>query len=731
MDERRPPPVLKVALPLPLDRLFDYAAPGAATDWIGCRVSVPFGRRRLVGVVVGVAPAEAAAERIKPIHDRLDAQALLGGELLATLRWVADYYHHPLGEVLATALPGPLRSPRPPPRLGETWLLLSAEGRAALAADAARRGSRLAALLERLGGGAVPAGALDIELPGWRSSARLRRARDWFEWREGAMTAPAAAPVVAGPALNEDQSHALKTVSAALGGYAGFLLDGVTGSGKTEVYLGVIEQVLAAGRQALVLVPEIALTPQLLRRFRERLPRRVLALHSGLADGERARVWLAAARGEAGVVLGTRSAAFTPLGRGGLIVVDEEHDAAFKQAEGLRYSARDLALVRGRALGVPVLLGSATPSLESLANVQSGRLQRLLLPRRAGAARPPAVRVVDIRGTRLDEGFAPELLQAMAVRLQRREQVLVFRNRRGFAPLLACRDCGWHAECDRCDAAYTLHRHDRSLRCHHCDRERPLPSQCPGCGSAELKPLGHGTERLEETLGARFPGNPVIRIDRDSTRRRGALDEKLAAVMPGEPCILVGTQLLAKGHDLPDVTLVCVLNVDAGLMRADYRAPERLAQLVIQVAGRAGRADKPGEVMLQTLQPDHPLLHTLLSGGYAAFAREELALRRSTALPPYAYQALLRAEAADQGVLQTFLDAARHCAPSVEGVDLHGPMPAPSERRAGRWRMQILVESASRPALQGMLSTWVPLLRALPAARRVRWSLDVDPLEAD
>ncbi|HRQ65734.1 MAG TPA: primosomal protein N', partial [Xanthomonadaceae bacterium] len=424
-------------MPVPLDRLFDYAAHGIDTGWIGCRVCVPFGRRRLVGVVADIGLAEAAQARIRPIHQRLDDTPLLAGELLATLRWVAAYYHHPLGEVLATALPAPLRAARPLPQVGETWLRLSAEGRQALADARPRRGSRLAALLQRLGEGARPASFLDVELPGWRGSARLPRARAWFDWREGAMAAETPMPTIAGPPLNPEQTQALAAVCNALDGFRGFLLDGVTGSGKTEVYLGAIERVLAAGRQALVLVPEIALTPQLLRRFRERLGGRVLTLHSSLADGERARVWLAAARGEAGVVLGTRSAVFVPLAKCGLIVIDEEHDSALKQADRLRYSARDLALVRGRALGVPVLLGSATPSLESLANVESGRLQRLALPRRAGAARPPAVRVLDLRGKRLIDGLAPELIDAMQARLARNEQVLVFRNRRGFAPLLA------------------------------------------------------------------------------------------------------------------------------------------------------------------------------------------------------------------------------------------------------------------------------------------------------
>jgi primosomal protein N' (replication factor Y) len=723
--------VLKVALPVPLPRLFDYRAPQPDAGWIGCRVSVPFGARRAVGLVVDVGPAEGDSAKLRDILRRLDPEPLLRGELLATLRWVADYYHHPLGEVLATALPVALRAARPPPRAGETWLGLSAAGRTAREGGSARRGSRLAALLERLASGAQPASALDATLPGWRDSARLPRARDWFVWREGALPEAPIRPQLDGPPLNPEQAAALSAVEAALGGFAGFLLDGVTGSGKTEVYLGAIRRVLERGQQALVLVPEIALTPQLLQRFRERLPGRVLAMHSGLAEGERARVWLTAARGEAGVVLGTRSAIFTPLARPGLIVVDEEHDAAFKQAEGLRYSARDLALVRGRALSVPVLLGSATPSLESLANLAAGRLTRLALPHRAGPARPPVIRVIDTRGQRLEDGLAPELLAAIATRLERDEQVLVFRNRRGFAPLLACRHCGWHAECERCDAAYTLHRQHHRLHCHHCGRERKVPARCPSCGLVALEPLGHGTERLEDGLAARFPDVPVLRIDRDSTRRRGALDEMLDRVRCGGAAILVGTQLLAKGHDLPRVTLVGVLHADAGLMRADFRAPERLAQLVVQVSGRAGRAERPGEVMLQTLQPEHPLLRTLLSGGYAAFAREELALRRATGLPPYAFQALLRAEATERKPLRSFLDAARAAAPAVAGVAVHGPMTAPAERRAGRWRMQLLLESASRPALQAALSAWIPAVRALPLARRVRWSLDVDPLEAD
>ena len=531
------------------------------------------------------------------------------------------------------------------------------------------------------------------------------------------------------PQLNGEQQQAVAAVSASLGGYQPYLLDGVTGSGKTEVYLALIEQVLAQGKQALLLVPEIGLAPQTVRRLRERLGVLVEVLHSNLSEGDRARAWLRARAGTARVILGTRSAIFTPLPQAGLIIVDEEHDSAYKQQDGFRYHARDLAVVRARALGVPVLLGSGTPSLESLANAEAGRYRTLHLRARPGAVRAPQIQIIDMRGQRLDHGMSPALLAAVADTVARGEQALVFRNRRGYAPVLLCRACGWHADCPRCDRPLTLHAGRRQLICHHCDYHQRLPQACPACGAGELKPQGQGTERLEEALVAQFPNVPVLRVDRETTRRRDAFEQLLATLTDDQPAILVGTQMLAKGHDLPNLTLVAIVGVDEGLHSIDFRASERLAQLVVQVAGRAGRARKPGRVVLQTHQPEHPLLRSLLAQGYAAAARDLLAERRLIQLPPYSHQVLLRAEAIKHEDVDAFLAAAHAALPRNDSLQIAGPMPAPMPLRAGRHRAQLLLEAASRRTLHGMLRSWQLALAALPLARKVRWSLDVDPID--
>jgi len=717
--------ILRLALPVPLNTLFDYrAAPGTGEAAPGCRVLVPFGRRRVVGLVVERTDASDLDEsRLKAVERVLDPAPLLTGELMATLRWAARYYQHPLGEVLQTALPVALRAPRPlPPPAPGTQVRLTPAGRAALADPGRRRGTRIGELLERLAGGPLPA----ERLADLAAARRTAAARDWIE-RVAAAPAPAAPR--AGPALNAQQHAAATAVIAAAGGFAPFLLDGVTGSGKTEVYLEIIRDCVARGRQALVLVPEIALTPQALARFREGLGIDVAALHSGLGEVERARVWLAAARGDAPVVLGTRSAIFVPLARPGVLVVDEEHDASYKQQEGWRYHARDLAVVRAKALEVPVVLGSATPSLESLANVAAGRYRVLRLDHRAGQAAPPALRVVDLRRQRLHHGLSAPALDAIAACLARDEQVLVFRNRRGYAPVLLCRDCAWSARCADCERPLTLHRGAGRLRCHHCGREQPVPAACPSCGGLALAPVGEGTERLEEALAARFPGVPVLRVDRDSTRGRRMRDALLERLPGAGARILVGTQMLAKGHDLPHLTLVVVVGVDEGLYSVDFRASERLGQLVVQVAGRAGRAQRPGEVILQTHDPAHPLLGVLLGGGYRALAVQLLDDRRQAGLPPFAHFALLRAEAERKERLDAFLAAAAAAAAGDASVCAHGPLDAPMARRAGAHRGQVLLEATERAALQAFLPPWLDALRALPGERALRWSIDVDPID--
>ena len=719
---------LRLALPVPLPRLFDYLPPsGTVADegWIGCRVRVPFGRGdgEQVGVVVGLAPVTAETP-LKPALERLDATALLSGELFESLRWVAAYYHAPLGDVLATALPAALRGGQPLPETGRYGWRPTAAGQ--LAAASPGRDGKPRRLLMQLVERPLGEDHLDATQDDWRPAARALGERGLAERVAftGRVEPMATAP---GPTLMPAQADALAAIRAETG-FRAHLLEGVTGSGKTEVYLQAIADCLAAGKQALVLVPEIGLTPQALQRFRSRLGVPVHALHSGLADGERARAWTAMARGEARVLVGTRSAIFCPLPEAGLIVVDEEHDGSYKQQDGIRYHARDLALVRANKLGIPVLLGSATPSLESLHNAMQGRYSHLRLAQRAGGARPPAVRVVDVRKRPLRSGLSEDLLDAVGRCLARGEQTLVFKNRRGYAPVLICHDCGWSAHCKRCDAAMTVHSGGRRLICHHCGARATPPNACPDCASLALQPQGAGTERIEETLAERFPDALMIRVDRETTRRRDAIEKHLEA-FGDQSGILVGTQMLAKGHDLPRLTLVAVVGVDEGLFSADFRAGEKLAQLLIQVAGRAGRAQLPGEVLLQTHHPEHPLLNTLLAGGYPAVAALQLAEREGAQFPPYAHLAMLRAEAPTETDMQAFLREARDQFGAHEGVQLNGPMPAPMARRAGKARGQILLDAPQRAPLHAALHDWLPRLYALKSARKVRWSLDVDPTD--
>ena len=728
--------LLQVALPLPLPRLFDYLPPpghAATPADIGRRVRVPFGRRELVGLVAGIGDAgedgTGQERELRAAEALLDDDApLLQGELLDSLRWLARYLHAPLGETVATALPALLRQGEPLPDTRVALWQLTEAGRTAL--PRLRAGSRPRRLAELLAAAPLDETALGDRLDGWREAARALAGRELAECRHDAHPPAPAPPACAGPVPNPEQQAAIEAIAAA-DGFAPFLLEGVTGSGKTEVYLHAIAACLARGRQALVLVPEIGLTPQTLARFRERLGVPVHALHSGLSDGERARVWAACANGQARVVVGTRSAVFVPLPEAGLIVVDEEHDGSYKQQDGIRYHARDFALVRAKALDVPVLLGSATPSLESLNNAQAERYRHLRLRQRAGEARPPAVRIVDVRKRPLQAGLAPETLDMIGATLRDGGQVLVFKNRLGYAPVLLCHDCGWSAHCQRCDTPMTVHGAGSRLQCHHCGARQPAPPACPDCGGLALQPQGVGTERLEELLAERFPEVPVLRIDRGTTARRDALEHMLAG-LGDAPGILVGTQILAKGHDLPNLTRVVVVGVDEGLYSSDFRAGEKLAQLLIQVAGRAGRARKPGEVWLQTHAPEHPLLHVLISGGYPAFARSELGLREEAGFPPFAHLALLRAEAKQIAHAQAFLQAARACLEAAMpggGTDLHGPMPAPMPRRAGYQRLQLLLSARERRPLHAALDAAVPALHDLPEARKVRWSLDVDPVD--
>ena len=732
----------RVAIDTPLRRSFDYLPPeDGPMPTVGMRVTVPFGRQRLIGIIVSLeSQSDVDPAKLKRISGVIDPEPTFDTPLLELLRWATDYYHHPIGEVVATALPKLAREGATLAAISEFWAV-DAQGVAAHHAGEPKRAPKQRALLEQLvagGPAGLAASTLNERQAGWREAARALRARGWIRCEQRAVELAAGSGITTPPdkpELTPAQSAALTEVQAAGDrGYRGWLLHGVTGSGKTEVYLRLAEQQLALGRRVLVLVPEIGLTPQLVGRFARRFPQATLAvLHSGLTDGERLAAWRLAHSGRARLVIGTRSAVFAPVPELGLIIVDEEHDASFKQQEGgFRYSARDLALVRARMLDIPVILGSATPSFESLHNVSTGRLTRLALPERAAAATPPTLRLLDLRGERVHAGLSTTAVGSIQRHLAADGQVLVYINRRGYAPTLACTACGWIAPCLSCDARLTVYRQAARLRCHHCGADRELPRQCPVCGYA-VKTVGQGTERVEENLAELFPGVGIARLDRDVVRHSDELEAVMRRVSSGEARILVGTQMVAKGHDFPALTLVVVLNADQGLFSTDFRAAERLAQTIIQVAGRAGRAERPGEVLIQTEYPEHPLLSGLLAGGYDAFASAALEERRSAGWPPFARLAALRASATRPEMAIDFLDAARRLAERTprQGatVRLLGPAPAAMARRADRHHAQLLIESVDRAALHRLLDRWLPEIENLPEARRVRWALDVDPLE--
>lgn len=732
---------LRLALPTPLRRLFDYRAPAEVPveHWQpGVRVRVPFGSRKVIGILLETCHAtQVPADKIRDALELIDAQPLFDTRLLELIRWTASYYQHSLGDTFSWAMPVLLRQGEPA-CLKKKIFYQPAAGASlddARVRNAPRQRQALEAVLQhRQGLGHDQLSGLGIQ----KSSidALLEKELLFLEHRSQQPPARGGNLLAQAPlALNAEQQLAVDAATEALDRHQTFLLAGITGSGKTEVYLHLIEKILQQGRQVMVLIPEINLGPQTFERFTRRFNVRVALLHSEVTDRERLNAWLAARDGHADIVIGTRSALFTPFRDLGLIVIDEEHDSSYKQQEGLRYHARDLALVRARTLGIPVMMGSATPSLESLHNAQTGRYALLRLSKRAGQAQPPKFSRLDVRSLQLDGGISPPLQHAMRTTLQAGQQVMVFLNRRGFAPVLRCHDCGWMSDCHDCDARLTLHQRYNELRCHHCGHIEHRPNACPECQSLQLHPVGAGTERAEERLRILFPDYPVIRIDRDSTSRKGSLDAMLQQIRKGEPCILLGTQMLAKGHHFPAVTLVTLLDVDGGLFSADFRSSERMAQLVTQVAGRAGRAGQPGKVILQTRAADHPLLIQLTEDGYFAFAEQALNDRRAALLPPYSHMALLRAEALHPQHVEGFLNSA---ADLVTQLNQHyqqqepeclGPVPAPMERLGGRHRAQLLFISSQRKPLHQLLHALCYNLEQMPGARQVRWSLDVDPVD--
>ena len=721
---------------MPLSRLFDYLPPDSTELPLpGCRVRVPFGRREEVGLVLGhSSDSSLPTHKIRQCSEVLDDSPLLFEPELRLIRFTSEYYHHPLGEVVAAALPALLRQGRPLHPLVET-IAVSDSGEREDVAALSKRAPKQAELLEHLidaGGNGIEADRLTEELPNWRRAAAAlfkkghitrvqARSEDFDETLALAQSDSLT--------LNDDQQRALQSLRER-DDFGVFLIDGVTGSGKTEVYLQRMKEIIDQGKQVLVLAPEIGLTPQLVARLRRRLGIEPALLHSGLSDIERLTAWRAARAGVARLVVGTRSAIFTPLKNPGLIIVDEEHDHSFKQQEGLRYSARDLAIVRAKHLDIPVILGSATPTLEMLHHCREGSYQHIRLPVRAGVAEPPTIRLVDTVRAPATDGISEPLSEAIKQHLEAGGQALIFLNRRGFAPTLICSSCGHIAGCERCDSRLTVHARNNELRCHHCGASRALDTICGECGEA-VTPLGEGTQRVEEALSLRFPGHAITRVDSDSTQRKGAMHAVLQSARKGEADILVGTQMLSKGHHFPNLTLVGIVNADQGLFGTDFRSAERMAQSIVQVAGRAGRESRRGEVLIQTAFPDNPFWATLIEGGYERVAEQALSERETTRWPPFTRLALLRAAAHKHRDALQFLEQARRLITEQADATLRvlGPVDAPMARRAGRYRVQLLLQGSDRRRLHKLLGRLRPALEDEPSARRVRWSIDVDPIE--
>ncbi|MFV1984687.1 MAG: primosomal protein N' [Thiohalomonadales bacterium] len=773
--------LFQVAVPSPLRRLFDYLGPGSETHSklgmsfnfnsdqiyepikIGMRVTVPFKGKLLVGIVLQqIETSTVPTNKLRVIESVLDSSPLLNTQDIKLLQWASQYYQHPIGEVIQSSIPALLRQGKAAhPTTQKVWQLTTL-GQTQLEANptSLNRSPRQKQILELLYKAKksyaansqildsphheISSGITELELgtsdglTNWRDTIKRLLKKQWIsESRQQVTLGKQNSNLNTNSAaskhhqLNQAQQRAVDALLNALQqqSYTAFLLHGVTGSGKTEIYLHACQACLAKNQQVLILVPEIGLTPQLYSRFQQRLNATIMTSHSGLNDTERLNSWLAFRNGTADILIGTRSAVFTPMKHPGLIIIDEEHDVSLKQQDGFRYSARDVAIIRARNLNIPIVLGSATPSLESLYNVQKHRFKLLDLPERAGNANPPKINIIDVRHLPMKESLSSLLVERMRWHLERGKQVILFLNRRGYSPTLMCHDCGWCADCLRCDTHMTIHLSANRLRCHHCGSERPIATNCPNCNSNNLLNIGHGTQRIEQALQDYFPEYSTVRIDRDNTRRKGALDKIFKNIHEGKHKILLGTQIIAKGHHFPDVTLVGIIDVDQGLFSADFRASERMAQLILQVSGRAGREDTAGEVAIQTHHPEHPLLHALISKGYGEFAKELLHERQETQFPPYTHLALLRAQANNQNPPQQFLlEASKIVMQLNNQVECYGPFPAPMERRAGKFRSQLIILATDRKTLHQCLS---PLVQQLENKKtnKIRWSIDVDPME--
>ena len=726
--------VVKVAIPVPLNQLFDYLAPDEQHIELGVRVIVPFGNSKKIGFVAGHEnKSDLKLDRLKKVIEVLDAASLINKVDFQLLKWASQYYHYPLGEVFSAAFPASLRKGKKAILPQQELFKLSAKGEC-LKPEQLKRSPKQKQIFELFQppSHSLTVSELNKQEKNWRPAIKALLDKELIKVELSAKL-PEQNSIKAEPPLqpNEEQLHAINQLASQLGVFSVSLLEGVTGSGKTEVYMQLIQQVLDLGQQVIVLLPEITLTPQLEERFKKRFTVAIAISHSRLTETQRHNAWLEMQLGHSAILLGTRSALFTPLKKPGLIILDEEHDSSFKQQEGFRFSARDVAIVRGKLLNISVVLGTATPSLESLYNAELKRYQLLQLPLRAGVAIKPKFLLLDIRNKKLRDGISEPLIEQIKKTLAKNEQVLLFLNRRGYAPVQICHTCAWIARCHRCDTSLVIHFADKVLRCHHCGDQQRLLNQCPACQTGELKPLGLGTERVEQSLRELFPNQKIVRLDRDSTQKKGSLEKHLEAINQGNVDIILGTQMLAKGHHFPNVTLVAILDVDSGLFSIDFRATEKLAQLIVQVAGRAGRAEKPGKVILQTRQPEHPLLVLLLKEGYNKFAKTALDERQQASLPPFSSQAMLRAYAANPIDPQTFLSKV------CENIQLIncsttlvlGPVSAPMARRAGNYHFQLLLQNNCRKSIQSLLDQLTPILYTLKEGKKIRWSLDIDPVD--
>ena len=723
--------IARIALAVPLNKHFDYLIKDKMPV-VGGRVRVPFGKQHKIGIVLELTnSSDFPLQQLKKIDEVLDDAPLFPNKLFKLIQWASRYYQYPLGDALSIVMPTALRQGKPSEKKQQKAWQLTELGKQQ-SPQSLTRAPHQASLLNLLQNThythaeiieqSIPASSINsVAKKGWIEPVGQTKAEPWL--KSFAITEQK-------PKLNTEQAVAICAVNANPE-FSCYLLDGITGSGKTEVYLNLLEPVLAKGKQALILVPEIGLTPQTINRFKRRFAVPVCALHSALNDTERLNAWLDTKENQAAIIIGTRSALFSPCQSLGIIIVDEEHDTSYKQQDTFRYHARDLAVMRGFEENIPVVLGSATPSFESLYNAQIGKYHHLSLTLRAGDALPPKLGIQDMRGMRLIAGISQPLIEEMHQHLQQHNQVMLFLNRRGYAPVLMCHECGWTAKCPRCDTHYTLHQKHHELRCHHCGSQRAIPHQCDSCGSTQLIVVGTGTEQLETELKTIFPKYSICRIDRDNTRRKGSLAGFLEAIHRKEYQILIGTQMLAKGHHFPDVTLVALVDVDGALFSNDFRAPERLAQLFIQVAGRAGRASKPGKVLLQTHHPEHPLLRALVHHGYQQFAEQNLQERQQTRLPPYSLFALFRSESHDSRTVEQFLYHVRNILQALpckqNSTLIMGPTPAPMHRRAGKYRWQLVIQADTRKILQKTLFLALQQIDTLPMAKKVRWSLDIEP----